>query len=146
MMDISTCGQIKAGFHTVNVGITYTKGAALDDDSEAIVMPDFTYGERFSRFEPFIVQAAIEQHQDESPDNDAQELPTPRPSSDMGDGADPSRAPVLARHLSTNPPGNDVHTSQQGDLDAGADPQDKADLFRLKALVCFDAPSFTVLC
>jgi hypothetical protein len=145
-MDISTCGQIQAGFHTVNVGIAYTKGGAVDDNSEAIVMPDFTYGEVFSRFEPLIVQAANQQHRDESLDNDAQELPTPRPSSDTGDGANLPGPPAQARHFSINVPDTDIHTSRQGDIDAGVDTQDRADLSRLKALVSVDAPSFTVSC
>ncbi|KAF2449445.1 DNA-binding protein [Karstenula rhodostoma CBS 690.94] len=133
-MDTSTCGQVKAGFRTVDLGITYTKGMTFDNDGEAIVMPDFTYGEKFNRLEPFNVPTSNQQHQDESLDNDAQELPTPRPSSVVADEPDLSMTTTETRYLPTRLPDSGTHTLRHSSVDASAYTQDKNDLSRLKAL------------
>ncbi|KAJ4359772.1 uncharacterized protein N0V89_000328 [Didymosphaeria variabile] len=136
MMETSTCGQVKTGHRTVDLGIAYTKGVefTLDDDGEAIVMPDFTYGGEFSRLESFINQAGNPQHQGKTPGSVVQELPTPRPSSVTGDDMDLSRPTAQKRHLSAWLPDNEIHISRHGTIDDGADTQDREDLSRLKAL------------
>lgn len=139
-MDDSTCGQVKAGFRTVDLGIAYTKGITFDDEGEAIVMPGFMYGEKFSRLEPFVVHTPNQQH-GESLDSDARELPNPRPSSIVGDQSDLSMTTTEARHLSTGLPDKETYTLRHSSIDAGADTQDKEDLSRLKALVSSDAPT-----
>lgn len=141
-MDISTCGQVKAGFHAVDLGVAYTKGTTFDDDGEAIVMPDFTYGKNFSRMETFISRTPYQHDQDKSPHENAQELPTPRPSSVVGDQpdlytmtAEPKPSPPRATR-------NEISALQHNGVKAGVNTQDEEDLSRLKALVSLDSQCF----
>ncbi|KAL5435653.1 hypothetical protein PMIN07_012190 [Paraphaeosphaeria minitans] len=133
-MDISTCGQVKAGFPAVDLGIAYTKGTTFDYEGEAIVMPEFTYGEKFSRLEPFIVQNPNQQNRDACLDDDAQERPAPRPSSELENEPALSLTTIQTQLLSTSLPDNGKHVLRHSRSDAGANTQDQEDLSRLKAL------------
>ncbi|KAL1594455.1 hypothetical protein SLS60_010215 [Paraconiothyrium brasiliense] len=136
MMETSTCGQVKTGHRMVDLGIAYTKGVelTLDNDGEAIVMPDFAYGGELSRLKSFTNQGGNRQHQDETPGSNIQELPTPRLSSVTADGMDFSRSTSQKHDLSTRLTDKEIPTSRHGTIDDGADTQDREDLARLKAL------------
>ncbi|KAJ4295331.1 hypothetical protein N0V90_007342 [Kalmusia sp. IMI 367209] len=50
-IETSICGNIKAGPQAVNLGVAYMKEIGFNDSGEAVVMPDFNYGETFNRLE-----------------------------------------------------------------------------------------------
>lgn len=129
-MESSTCGRVKTNFQAVNLGVAYTKGISLDDDSEAVVMPEFTYGEEFSRLEPFYNQNDVHREEYMS-GNAAQESPTPHPSSVVGDDASLSLQ-AQVRQTTTSAQGD---MASHRDVGVGVDTQDKEDLSRLKLLV-----------
>ncbi|KAL5377804.1 hypothetical protein DPSP01_009582 [Paraphaeosphaeria sporulosa] len=133
-MDTSICGQVRACFRTVDLSIAYTKGTTFDDEGEAIIMPHFTYGQRFSRLEPFTVQTPDQQDRDEFLNDDAQKLPTTRPNSVVENDPVTSMTAVQTRHLSTSLLDGEKHGLRHKESDAAANTQDKADLSRLKGL------------
>lgn len=115
------CGRVMTDSQHIDLGIAYTQGVASDDVAEAIVMPNFTYGERLSRLELSRMYNSTSQHQKVVPDSSTGALLTSDPSSvTMG------TTNVLAR---ASPQEKGVTLETTGST------QDQEDLFRLKTLV-----------